>query len=178
MQIVDRCLHLRIGLSSRRLVLLMWLVLCLAVVSHAPQLPVSHAPQHFRCSEKYPATCHGCFSRLSVFSVISLESGMSRSFHPQEYLTIAMDVEHIIATCMSGLPIPLFISFSFFLVSNLWDWWRVWCGCDISRGYTPSGEHDCVAASSSTVKPDVATSRAAPAAVPSWMVVAPPCSLP
>ena len=44
---------------------------------------VSQAPQHFR-SPATQATCGGCFSRQSVYSVISLHSDMSRAVHPQE----------------------------------------------------------------------------------------------
>ena len=44
---------------------------------------VSQVPQHFCCSETQ-ATCDFCFtiSRQSVCSVISLDSGMSRTEHP------------------------------------------------------------------------------------------------
>ena len=59
------------------------LVLC-------PQV-VSQASQHFRSSEKQ-ATCEGCFARQSIFSVVSLPSGMSRAVHPQEFSKV--DVDH------------------------------------------------------------------------------------
>ena len=45
----------------------------------------------FRSSETQ-ATCEGCFPRLSICSIISLHSGMSRAVHPQEFLK--MDVDH------------------------------------------------------------------------------------
>ena len=44
---------------------------------------VSQVPQHFRSSATQ-VTCGGCFSRQSVYSVISLHSDMSRAVHPQE----------------------------------------------------------------------------------------------
>ena len=45
-------------------------------------LVVSQTPQQFRSSETQ-ATCEGFIARLSVCSVISLHSGMSRAVHPQ-----------------------------------------------------------------------------------------------
>ena len=48
-----------------------------------PQL-VSQASQHFRSSETQ-ATCDGCFARLSICSVVSFHSDMSRAVHPQEF---------------------------------------------------------------------------------------------
>ena len=62
-----------------------------------PQV-VSQASQRFRSSEKQ-ATCEGCFARQCICSVVSLHSGMSRSFR-RWMLTID--------TFQSGLPVPLF----------------------------------------------------------------------
>ena len=59
------------------------LVLC-------PQV-VSQTSQHFRSSEKQ-ATCEGCFARQSIFSVVSLHSGMSRAIHTQAFSKV--DVDH------------------------------------------------------------------------------------
>ena len=42
---------------------------------------VSQDPQHVRSSETQPA-CDGCFACQSTCSVISFDSGMSRTVHP------------------------------------------------------------------------------------------------
>ena len=67
-----------------------------------PQV-VSQAPQHFRSSEKR-ATCEGCSARLSVCSVVSLHSGMSRAVHPQEFLKVDVDHRHIPVWNPNTLP--------------------------------------------------------------------------
>ena len=51
------------------------------------QQVVFPALQHFRSSEMQ-AICVGCFSHLSICSVISLHSGMSNAVHPQEFLKL------------------------------------------------------------------------------------------
>ena len=58
-----------------------------------PQV-VSQASQHFRSSEKQ-ATCEGCLARQSICSVISLQSGMSRAVHPQEFSKVDVGHQHI-----------------------------------------------------------------------------------
>ena len=52
---------------------------------------LSQMPQHFRSSETQ-ATCDGWFSCQSIFSVISFDSGRSRTAHPQD--SSKADVEH------------------------------------------------------------------------------------
>ena len=58
-----------------------------------PQV-VSQASQHFRSFEKQ-VICEGCFACLSICSVISLHSSMSRAVHPQEFLKVDVDHRHI-----------------------------------------------------------------------------------
>ena len=58
-----------------------------------PQV-VSQASQHLRSSEKQ-ATFEGCFACQSICSVISLQSGMSRAVHPQEFSKVHVDHRHI-----------------------------------------------------------------------------------
>ena len=74
-------------------------------------LIVSQASQHFRSSQKQ-ATCEGCFARMSVCSVVSLHSGMSRAEHPQEFSKVDVDHRHI----------PVWVShstFHFFVAGSL-----------------------------------------------------------
>ena len=51
---------------------------------------VSQASQHFRASEKQ-VICEVCIARLSVCSVISLHSGISRVVYPQEFSKVDVD---------------------------------------------------------------------------------------
>ena len=51
---------------------------------------MSQASQHLRSSEK-KATCEGYFARQSICSVVSLDSGMSRAEHPQEFSKVDFD---------------------------------------------------------------------------------------
>ena len=89
---------------------------------------MSQTPQHFRSSET-PATCGGYLARQSSYSVISLDSGMSSTVHPQE--SSKVDVEHW--HMPTGLDFPFhfyiyfFFSFFFFVASslNLWGGWHV-----------------------------------------------------
>ena len=53
-----------------------------------PQV-VSKVPKHFRPSEKQ-ATSNGCFARQSICSVISLQPGISRAVHPQEFSKVGI----------------------------------------------------------------------------------------
>ena len=55
-----------------------------------PQV-MSQVPQHFSSSKTQPA-CDGCFYRQSICSVISFDSGMSRTVHPQD--SSKVDVEN------------------------------------------------------------------------------------
>ena len=59
----------------------------------SPQV-VSQAPQHFRSSETQ-ATRDNCFACQSVCSVISLDSGMSRTVDAQKCLKVAVKHCHI-----------------------------------------------------------------------------------
>ena len=65
---------------------------------------VSQAPQHFRSSATQ-ATCSGCLSRESIYSVISLHSDMSRAVHAQDTSRWIPNTGHV--HCQSGLAGPL-----------------------------------------------------------------------
>ena len=75
-----------------------------------PQV-VSQASQYFRSTEK-KATCEGCFARQSI---CSLQSGMSRAVHPQEFSKVDVHHRHIPvwashSTFHFNRPVSLFVS--------------------------------------------------------------------
>ena len=73
-------------------------------LASCPQV-VGQASQHFISSDKQ-AICEGCFARHSIFSVISIHSGMPRAVHPQEFSKVDVSHRHIFHFV---LPIPFFI---------------------------------------------------------------------
>ena len=79
----------------------------------------------FRSSETQ-ATCDGCFSRLSICSIISLHSGMSRAVHPQEFSKMDVGHWHI---PVWALPFHRL----HFMASSLNHWWHVWSDCHLLR---------------------------------------------
>ena len=65
---------------------------------------VSQAPQHFR-SSKVQVICDGCFAQQFICSVISFDSDISKTIHPQEFLKV--DVQHSQVTVWASQPIFL-----------------------------------------------------------------------
>ena len=83
---------------------------------------MSQAPQKFRCSEKQ-ATCEGCFTRQSVYSVISLHFGMSRAVHPQ----IQVDVDHKLQALVYDILPSTTAVFSYAIGSRKRQLTSSWC---------------------------------------------------